>query len=188
MFFNTRPISSVAMAAVAVLTAAPAFAQATKATLCTPAEVVVFACRTGAKAVSVCASADASASRGYVQYRFGTPAPAAAPELVLPAQHVVPPQAAIGQTESFSAGGGAWLAFTNGDVSYTVFTGIGNWGPKGEKRTLDGILVKKGGNVIAALSCNTPPTSELGPDWFSKVGITGHDEDFEFPIDRLIKK
>ena len=49
--------------------------QSQRGTLCTQSEKVLFSCsvKRSAKLVSLCASADVSRTRGYVQYRFGTP-------------------------------------------------------------------------------------------------------------------
>ena len=165
---------------------APLSATQTPATrqtsFCTPMENVIFACRTGAKMVSVCASKDAGPTRGYLQYRFGKPDSADPLELVLPESQLPPPRVATGQAVPFAGGGGAWMTFAKGPVSYTLYSGIGKWGPRGELREKAGLAVDQGGKRIAVLKCDDPTTvrSELGPDWFSKVGIkTG--ADFEFP-------
>ena len=49
--------------------------QSQKGTLCTETEKVLFSCtvKRSARLVSLCASSDVSRTRGYVQYRFGTP-------------------------------------------------------------------------------------------------------------------
>lgn len=149
---------------------------------CTPMENVVFSCRTGAKMVSVCASKDAGPGKGYLQYRFGKPDSADPLELILPESHLPPPRVATGQSVPFAGGGGAWLTFAKGPVSYTLYTGIGKWGPRGELREKAGLAVDQGGKQIAVLKCDDPTTvrSELGPDWFSKVGLKPGN-DFDFP-------
>ena len=152
---------------------------ASQASFCTSTETVVFSCRTGAKMVSACASTDAGRSKGYLQYRFGKPGDPL--ELSLPESQVAPAKAATGNTEAFSGGGGAWLRFAKGAFTYTVYTGIGNWGPRGEKRTKEGLLVERGGKPVANLACTSKPVSLLGPDWFEKVGIASGDQDFDFP-------
>ena len=152
-----------------------------QASLCTPAETVVFACHVGAKLVSVCASADAAPNKGYVQYRFGKPDTTEPVELALPEGQVVPARAATGGAMGFSGGGGAWMRFRKGAFAYAVYTGIGNWGPNGEKRTKEGLLVERDGKRAAVLKCSDEPQSELGPDWFEKAGINDNNEDFDFP-------
>ena len=152
-----------------------------RTSFCTSSESVVFACRTGAKMVSVCASKDAGPGRGYLQYRFGRPDSADPVELALPEAKALPTKAANGGSESYSGGGGAWLRFSKGNVAYTVYSGIGNWGPKGEKRIKEGLLVERGGKQVANLACTGKLESELGPDWFEKMGVERADQEFFFP-------
>ena len=103
---------------------------AQRTSFCTPAETVVFACRTGAKMVSVCASRDAGPNRGSLQYRFGKLDGSEPLERILPEGQVAPARAATGESVPFSGGGGAWLRFRKDQFTYTVYTGIGNWGPR----------------------------------------------------------
>jgi hypothetical protein len=159
---------------------APA-AAANQKSLCTAQETIVFSCRTGEKMVSACASPDAGRSQGYLQYRYGKPEAAEAPEMALPANRTVPSKAATGSTVSFSGGGGAWLRFRNGQTSYTLYTGVGKWGPKGATQEKQGIAVERGGKLVANLKCSARPASLLGPDWFDKVGLKDGGEDFDFP-------
>lgn len=161
----------------------PAASPAGQASFCTPQEVVVFSCRTGAKMVSVCASKDAGPTKGYVQYRFGKPDSREPLELTLPEGQTPPPRAATGQAVPFSGGGGAWMRFAKGQVAYTVYTGIGNWGPRGEKREKAGLAVERAGKHVAVLKCNNPSAVRglLGPDWFEKVGLKPGNLDFDFP-------
>jgi hypothetical protein len=148
---------------------------------CTPLEDVIFACRTGAKLVSVCASKDASPKGGYVQYRFGKPDSADPLELMIPEGEPLPSKSATGGNVPYSGGGAAWLRFRNGPYAYVVYSGIGKWGPKGETIENNGLAVERGGKVISTLRCSTPLESELGPDWLEKAGIGTNDEDFDFP-------
>ncbi len=163
--------------------AAPApAAQATKpASFCTPAETVVFSCYTNPnKLVSVCASKDAAPNRGYLQYRTGNP-DAKALDLTLPAAQLVPPQAANGDTLAFSGGGGAWLRVSTKSVGFVVYTGIGNWGPRGQPQEKAGVAVERDGTQVANLKCTGKPISLLGPDWFAKAGIKSDGRDFDLP-------
>ncbi|MBL8524127.1 MAG: hypothetical protein JNN20_10590 [Betaproteobacteria bacterium] len=157
-------------------------AVAGQTSFCTPLETVVYSCRAGAKMVSVCASKDASPTRGYVQYRFGKPDSREPLELMLPEGQPVPPQSATGENVPFTGGGGAWMRFRKGPFGYVIYTGIGKWGPKGETREKDGIVVERDGKRIAHLKCtDTSPGGELGPDWLGKVGIKTNGEEFLFP-------
>jgi len=152
-----------------------------EASFCTSTETVVFSCRTGARMVSVCASKDADPGRGYLQYRFGKPESSEPLELVLPEARNPPAKAANGSSESYSGGGGAWLRFFNRSTTYTVYTGIGNWGQNGEKMIKEGLLVERDGKRVANLPCTSSPISELGPDWFEKMGVTRASQEFFFP-------
>lgn len=150
-------------------------AAASSGGFCGAGESVVFQCAAGkGKAVSVCAAAD-----DRTQYRFGRPG--TAPELSLPATPVAAARAARGGSESYSGGGAAWLRFRSGDHAYVVYTGIGNWGPRGEKVEKQGLVVEKDGARIAHLPCSGPVRSELGPDWFERAGVERGGEEFEIP-------
>ena len=154
---------------------------AQRTSFCTPAETVVFACRTGAKMASVCASKDGG-PKAYLQYRFGKLDGSEPLEQVLPeGGQVAAARAATGESVPFSGGGGAWLRCRKGQFTYTVFTGIGNWGPKGEKRTKAGLHIEHAGKPLATLKCQEEPISLLGPDWFEKVGVKPGKEEFDFP-------
>ncbi len=154
---------------------------AQRASFCTPAETVVFACRTGAKMASVCASKD-TGPKGYLQYRFGKLDDSEPLEQILPeGGQVVAARAANGESVPFSGGGAVWLRFRKGQFTYTVYTGIGNWGPKGEKRTKAGLHIEHAGKPLATLKCQEEPISLLGPDWFEKAGVKPGKEEFDFP-------
>lgn len=163
---------------VAAPRATPAPAQAS---FCTSDESVVFACRSGAKMVSVCASKAAGPQRGYLQYRFGKPDSAEPLEMILPESHLPPPKAATGENVPFSGGGGSWLRFAKAPLAYTVYSGIGKWGPKGEIREKSGVVVERQGKAIATLKCTSKPLGELGPDWFDRMGVKTNEQGFDFP-------
>jgi hypothetical protein len=148
---------------------------------CTPLEEVVFACRAGAKLVSVCASKGASRSQGYLQYRFGKPDSRDPMELMLHEGQPLPGKAASGESVPFAGGGGAWLRFTKAPFAYVVYSGIGKWGPKGETTEKQGVVVERGGKVIANIKCSGKLTTLLGPDWLERAGIQSHGTDFNFP-------
>lgn len=165
------------------LAAAPTARTAqTPPSLCKPSETVVFSCQTGPKTVSICASADASPTSGTLYYRYGKHESQEKPELELPDSATAPSRAALGDSVAFSGGGGAWLRFSRGQTSYTAYTGIGKWGPRGEVREKAGLVVEQAGKRLATLSCvNQKALSLLGPDWFEKAGIKSGNVDFEFP-------
>lgn len=152
-----------------------------QASFCTPLEETIFACRTSAKLVSVCASKDAGPARGYAQYRFGKPDSRDPIELTLPESLLPPARVATAAAIPFAGGGAAWMRFRKGDHAYVVFSGIGKWGPKGETLERAGLVVERGGKRIAHLACTGPVTGDLGPDWFGKVGLESRGEDFDLP-------
>ena len=98
-----------------------------KVSLCTQGEKVFFNCsvKRSAKLVSLCASGDVSKTRGYVQYRFGTPDKV---ELEYPAEKAGSQEkfeyhhyfrAQVDETEiSFSSGGFKYSIFDdyNGEM------------------------------------------------------------------------
>jgi hypothetical protein len=153
-----------------------------RGSFCSAGETVVFACRTGAKLVSVCAAADASPTAGHVQYRFGKP-DATPLELELPADRVPPPRAATADNLPFAGGGASWMRFRRGDHAYVVYSGIGQWGPNGEVEERAGVVVERRGQRIAALACRDGRAEgELGPDWFERAGVGAGGEAFELPL------
>jgi len=103
------------------------------------------------------------------------------PALVLPKERTVPAQAATGAVDAFSGGGGSWLKFRQGPFSYTVYSGIGNWGPSGEKREKAGVLVERAGKQVALLKCAGKYASELGPDLYEKFDVKPGGEAFDYP-------
>ena len=152
-----------------------------QSSFCTPEESVVFACRAGGKMVSVCTSKAVGPNHGYLQYRFGKPDSTEPLELILPASHMPPPKVATGENVPFSGGGGSWLRFAKAPVAYTVYSGVGKWGPNGEVRAKSGIVVERQGKAIATLKCAGDRIGELGPDWFERVGIKANGQDLDFP-------
>jgi hypothetical protein len=149
-------------------------ASAAPPTLCLTAEVNVFSCGAGKKVISVCASKDASADQGYIQYRFGSPQKV---ELTVPASKSVPPaKSAIAGNLSFSGGGGAYLRFPTGDYEYIVYTAIGKgWGEK------DGVAIEQKGKRRAHVSCTDEPVSKMGVDFFTKTGLRDDKGEFDLP-------
>jgi hypothetical protein len=149
-------------------------------TLCKADELVVFSCPTGAHVASICASKNISNSEGYMQYRYGRKDSL---DLAYPDVGAKPVDVFTSGILMFSAGGGAWLRFSKGPFRYTVFTAIGKWGPAGRHATAAGVAVEKDGKEFANFPCRATETSELGPDFFGKLGLNEAkpDEEFEIP-------
>jgi hypothetical protein len=171
------------LAAPAPAPAAPSPAKSAQTSFCTPTETIVFSCRTSpTKLVSVCASKDAAPNRGYLQYRTGKPDSSEPLDLTLPAAQLPPPQAASGESFPLAGGGATWLRVsTKNNIAFVVYTGIGNWGPRGETREKAGVTVERDGKTVASLKCTGKPLGLLGPDWFAKVGLTAKGQDFDLP-------
>ena len=148
-------------------------------TLCTVAESVVFSCRAGAKIASVCASKGAGRAVGSLQYRFGLLGQPQ--EIAVPEPAAAPAKAATGENVPFAGGGGSWLRFRKGDHAYVAYSGIGKWGPKGETREKQGVVVEQAGKAIAHVKCNAKGEELPGRDWFERMGITPGKEEFLFP-------
>lgn len=166
---------------VAAAAAAPAVAKG-QTSFCTPLETVVFSCRAGAKMASVCASKDATRDKGYLQYRFGKPDSREPLELMLPEGEIVANKAATGEWTTYAGGASSWLRFRKGAYSYVTYSGIGRWGPKGETRTKQGVMVERDGKLVASLKCAAEPDGEMGPEWFEKFDVKAKgDGDFFFP-------
>ncbi len=147
---------------------------------CAEGEHTAFSCRVGTKQVAVCFVA--AETGDWLQYRFGRPSQA--PELVSPEGPLPAAHAAEGRVETYSGGGSSWLRFRRGDHAYVVYTGIGRWGAHGEAVERAGVVVERRGDVIASLRCDDAPRSELGPDWFERVGVTAPDDHaFDVPTD-----
>jgi hypothetical protein len=95
---------------------------------------------------------------------------------------VPPPQAASGESFPLAGGGGTWLRVSaKNNIAFVVYTGIGNWGPRGETREKAGVTVERDGKTVANLKCIGKPLGLLGPDWFAKAGITAKGQDFDLP-------
>lgn len=142
-------------------------------TLCSAAEEVVFSCPLARKLVSLCATAGLSPTSGSVVYRIGKPG--RTPELVYPETPAHPRAHFRGGTLMYSGGGGAFISFTRGVYTYTVFTAIGRgWGHK------EGVVVASGTRRVY-LPCRVPADSLLGDDWFGRAGIPAAAMDFELP-------
>ena len=142
---------------------------------CQEQEQIIFSCSLGKKMVSVCASADFSASSGYLQYRFGQKN---ALELAFPALTASTrlSQYVQARTLLFAGGGGGYLRFINGQYHYIVYTAIGRgWGIK------DGVAIEKNNQLIANLQCRNIPVSKLSEEFFIHAGLSADQNEFEIP-------
>ena len=152
--------------------AAPAWAAESH---CRAQERIVFSCSLGKKTVSVCASADLSATTGYLQYRFG---PRGALELAFPDLTQATPAASYVQARTlmFAGGGGGYLRFVNGVYHYIVYAAIGKgWGAK------DGVAVEKNGQLVTNWECQDVPVSELSEELFNRAGLPVDRHEFQIP-------
>lgn len=161
-------------ALVAALTMVPpSAALAAPPTLCAPAQSTLFSCTTGADTVSVCGTADLSATSGALLYRFGRAKPG---PWVHPAEGVDWRPLTHAGTWVFSGGGGAWMAFANPPYRYIVYTAAGRgW------RAKAGVVVEHSGRRVANRRCKVAPLSELGPALFERVGLADDGDDFRLP-------
>jgi hypothetical protein len=161
-------------APIVICFALSASANAASPTLCSSDEQNVLSCGARKKVISVCASKDVGADRGYLQYRFGLPNKV---ELTVPADRsVTPSSSAVSKTLTFSGGGGAYLRFKAGDYDYVVYTAIGKgWGAK------DGVAIEKNGKRLSHVSCEDEPISEMGDEFFMKAGLKEDQKDFDLP-------
>ena len=57
---------------------------------------------------------------------------------------------------------------------------IGRWGDDGQTVEKEGVRVEHKGKTVAELACSGPLTSELGPEWFERAGISANGEEFLF--------
>ena len=178
---SARIVDGKTAAAPATTPAPAAVKDGGQASFCTPLEQVIFACRTGAKLVSVCASKGATATSGYLQYRFGKPDSADPLDMLLPESQLPAARVATADNMPFSGGGASWMRFRRGDHAYVVYSGIGKWGPRGETQERAGVVVERNGKRIASLRCTGKDSGEMGPDWFQRVGLSAKGEDFDLP-------
>lgn len=159
--------------AIALIALAQPHAAAAAASHCSAEEQTLFACSTGRKLLSVCASADLAKDAGFVQYRFGVPGRT---EFVYPAAGADWRAAIRGGRLMFSGGGGSYIAFASPPYRYVVYSAIGRgWGSKA------GVVVEKSGRRIASLLCTDVAASALGPDLFDSAGIIDDTLGFELP-------
>jgi len=133
---------------------------AARPSLCTAGEVPVFSCATtGRKVVSLCASPDLSETTGSLRYRFGRPSGV---EMTYPDDQT-PPKAAF-RAGIIGAGGGDFVRFTRGDVTYTIEHADG---PRSGQYA--GVTIHRGPKRVAELRCKGTPYDVLGPNGFALI-------------------
>ena len=180
---KTRTVALVTAATIAAApptTSRPATPAKARATWCTADEQVIFNCATNTRIISVCASKGATATTGTLQYHFGKP-DGTEPEVEQPRDRLAPAKAALGDSFPLSGGGGAWIRFQVGQLRTTIYTAVGKFGPNGQVQQRAGLVAVQQGKEIASVRCVGKETSELGPDWFNRVGIQSGGEDFDLP-------
>ncbi len=112
---------------------------------CPAGSAVIMQCPAKAKAIAVCASPAANATS--LQYRFGPSASIVdKPELVFPASASAGFSPFAFARQNLISGTSTTLTFTNGDVTYEVYTQDG-------KDAGGGVNVSKGGKIISTVAC-----------------------------------
>jgi len=146
--------------------------------LCTASESPVFSCAIGHKAVSVCASADLSATSGYLIYRFG--GSLTNPEMSYPSGSRRPQESfAFFHDETSAHASLEQLSFSVGGYSYTVIEETAAFDP-----TSNGVLVKAEGKKSAFLKCNGNRVLPGGPSGLYRlrdIGLPQAKADFDYP-------
>jgi hypothetical protein len=123
----------------------------TNPSMCTGHEKIVFSCFIGKKVVSVCQIDNT----GSVQYRVGKPG--SLPEIALP-ENPAAKQGVVQGMNSFSGGGGAYIAFTKTDTRYVVHDYVTKQGDD------TGVDVTRIGEKTFSIPCKTSPIGSLEND------------------------
>ena len=133
------------------LTIVSSVAKAEPPSLCKANEEVFFSCSAKSKTISLCASADASATKGYLIYRYGRIGHPV--ELEYPSIPTPPAKAFSFACESGAKGGTEQLSFRTGGYVYTLYSD--HW--SGADQTKDaGVIVEKDGRRLANIECTNP--------------------------------
>lgn len=120
--------------------------------LCKADEQVVFGCHSKGKMISLCASSDVSASKGYLQYRFGKPGNI---ELAYPAQQEPPKGNFWHSFEPYSGGYSERVRFENSKVQYVVFEDMISTGPSSpDKEMHQGVGILMPGKQATSRLCD----------------------------------
>jgi len=119
--------------------------------LCKANEEVFFSCQAKSKTISLCGSADASATKGYLIYRYGRIGHPV--ELEYPSMPTPPAKAFSFACDSGSKGGTEQLSFSTGGYVYTLNSY--HWGGA-EQIKVAGVIVEKDGRRLADILCTNP--------------------------------
>lgn len=143
-------------------------------TLCAKDEQVAFSCHVKGKIVSLCASADLSATAGTVQYRYGKKN---ALELIYPSTPEDPRKVFRWGVTAYSGGGADYFRFANGGFGYTVYSGFGRGWQK------EGVTVEKDGKRVASLVCGDSalPAENWKVMYSAKLPKVAEGDEFEVP-------
>jgi hypothetical protein len=140
-------VVSIAISVITIAIACPPALAAQPPTLCTRQEVPVISCLlNNKKTVSLCASKDLDASRGYMQYRLGTNSSLI--ELKFPKEKIHPKTNFKTESQGISHGGMTAYSFHKGAYRYSIFD---TSTPAGESA---GVIVNRQGKRVAFLKCN----------------------------------
>ncbi len=134
-----------------------------RGSLCARGEVVIFHCAVGRKMLSVCGGRQPAP---HAQYRFGAPGDI---ELAFPG----PGQGGLSfAREMYSGGGALQMNFSNGGYDYTVYSRTVRAGFRGRNnpRFPDGIMVRRGGRLLANRACTTGIRADAQPEEFMPEG------------------
>jgi len=133
------------------LTFVPFMAKAEPPSLCKANEEVFFSCLAKSKTISLCGSADASVTKGYLIYRYGRIGHPV--ELEYPSIPTPPAKAFSFACESGAKGGTEEISFQTGGYVYTLYSY--HW--SGAEQTMDaGVIVEKDGRRLANIKCTEP--------------------------------
>lgn len=169
---KTRSKRKMVLIMLSLLTATPSSADEGRPSHCTAAEKTLYACATGKKLLSICASKDFSAVSGYVQYRFG---PKGKPELSWPPiQNNSRKDIQIGQSR-YARGVTSFVRFNKGSYQYIVFDSFG-----AETESKAGVVVQKDGKKIASLLCTSDYKVNNLEDFIAKQYGLSRDDEYEF--------
>jgi hypothetical protein len=142
--------------------------------LCSANETVLFACSTGKKQVSLCATKELSAKSGQITYRLAPTAQA--PEMTYP-DGDPPPKAAYkyGAMQFSGDRAASFISFDKGNFRYVIY------GAEGKDLYKHGVAVEQSGKRIASLACR----GDVAHDWDSKVleeiGVEKDARGFDLP-------
>lgn len=122
--------------------------------LCIKEEKPLFACTSGDKLISVCASPDLGPTAGYIQLRFGKPG---GNLIVWPEARY--PREFVTKGELLYAGAkGVYMRFTMENTAFVVYSAKG---PRG----LQGLVIEKHRNIVKKYRCqgNVPESLWSAP-------------------------